>query len=346
VIRWASLFVLTVICGCHPGVDDLFFVRQQDADLPVWLQGDLNGDSFILMQHGSGASGKVYDWLFDDLEEEHTLVYWDQRGAGISQGDAAAEGLTLESSVEDLRAVLEALKARHRPKRLVLMGHSLGGGLSQAFLRDPERAEGIAAYIDLCGGRNLAEAYGETRARMIDEGERLKAQAAGEKAAHWHGMLEFYETRPDFPRGEPDRSRHAAYVDDVLMDLGFDSVASREEMSSFLVEKGAEDTLFGTFDAFVYGQNTARFLSTFHLDGVAMTPEDVSSISVPALVLAAEFDFAIPVGVTERTYAAFAEGRSPGRHVVLQDAGHFPMWDRPGLFFEAIEDFLGALPPK
>ncbi len=335
------------LAGCNPGVEDAFFVHTDGADLPVWLQGDRNADTFVLVQHGAGSSGKLYDWMpaFDALEQRYAFVYWDQRGAGMSQGDAAGARLTLDESVHDLGLVLAAVRDRYHPPRLVMLGHSLGGGLSLAFLRDPARADGIAGYVDVCGGRNLPEAYDVTAATVRADALQFSQDDKRPRAERdsWSDAVAFYDAHPDFPRQEPDRSTHAQYVTMDLAERGFDLPASTSAMESFLEQRGVEDTAFGTFDALAYGSNTAGFEARFDFDGVALSPEDVSTIPVPALVLAGRFDFAVPVAVPQATFDAFAADKPPSRMVVLEHASHFAMWDEPDGFVAAVTEFIDAL---
>lgn len=339
-----ALWLLALACRPEPA--DRFFVRRDAADLPVWVQGDLEAETFIVVQHGAGASGFIYDWMFDALEAEHALVYWDQRGAGLSQGNAAEETLNLETSVQDLTLVLDVVQERYDPTRQVLLGHSLGGGLSLAYLRDPSRAEGIDGYIDVSGGRTLPGAYDIVREEMIMLSQTLsmdERRSASERA-QWAERVTFYEARPDFPRQEPARSTHGEHVEAALLEQGYDQAASTAEMQTFLTQQGALETLLGSFDAFAFGANTARFNQRFDIDGVDMSAEDVSTVTVPALVLAGQFDYAIPVEISEGTFAAFAEAIPPSRIVILESSGHFPMWDQPDAFSAAVLSFLDALP--
>jgi len=342
--------LLLLACGSLAAcgdAQDIFFVRQGDADLPVWLQGQRDADTYLFVVHGLGASGKVYDWMpaFDALERRYGVVYWDQRSAGISQGNAAGD-VTVEQLVDDLGAVLTAVRDRYHPRRLVMLGHSLGGGESQAFLRDPAHQQGIAGYVDVCGGRSLPESYRVVAARLKAEGQRLAADTTLSQAERdqWTQMVAFYDAHPEFPRDGPDRATHAKYVTDVLALLGFDLTKSTDEMYGSLASHGVSDTFFGGFDVFAYGQNTAAFMERFDTSTMDLTPADVSTISVPALVLAGRFDFSVPVEVPQETFDAISPNSTLSRFVVLENASHWAMWDDPDGFSTAVTDFVDALP--
>lgn len=341
----ARLVIGALITGSLNGCSsDRFFVRRDGADLPVWRRGDPDAALTLVVQHGSGATGHVYDWMpaFDAIEERVEVVYWDQRGAGMAAGNPADSTLNVSVSVGDLELVLAAVRERWAPEGVVLLGHSLGGGLSQHYLRDAERAADIVGYVDVSGGRSLPEAWQEARSQLLLQARTLAAEPdrSAEERGMWEERAAFYEAREVFPREEPDRSTHAANVDAALLELGFDQAASTREMTGFLTGRAVGETLVGPFDALAYGANTARFTSTFDLDGAALTPDQVAPIEVPTLVLAGRFDLAVPPAVSERTAAALS---GPVESVVLEDAAHWPMWDRPDAFAEAVLGFLDGL---
>lgn len=330
------VLLLLACTACSP---DQFFVRSDGADLPVWVRGPTDASTWVIVTHGSGSSGALYDPLpaFDALEQEQAVVYWDQRGAGVSQGNAAADTLDHDASVADLGLVLAAVRERYDPRRVVLLGHSLGGGISQAFLT--EGSAGVAGYVDVSGGRSLPEAYRITRDRMIALAEGFAADRPDERRA-WEAMRDFYEATPAFPRQEPDRSTHAAHVVRVLDELGYDQVQSSAEMAVFLTGAGLGQTVRGGFDVLQYSTNTAGFLGTFDFDGMDLTAEQVGAIDVPVLAIAGRFDLSVPVEVSQATVDAAGPDAPPRRLVVLERSGHFPMWDQPDPFTDAVQGFL------
>ena len=327
------------LSGCS---SDLFFVRRDGADLPVWVRGDPSSETVVLVQHGLGTTGAFYDSFpaFDALEAEQAVVYWDQRGAGLSQGNASADSLTVANTVADLDLVRAAVEERYDPERLVLLGHSLGGGISLAYLRDTNRASGVAGYVDVSGGRSLREAYDTVRQRLIAFAE--QQVLADEDAATWQEALAFYEQTTRFPREEPGRSQHAGYVSAMLETQGFDYEGSTQSMASHLRTAGVRETLTGGFDLLGFAGNTSRLGTSFDLDGMDLSAEEVSTVPVPALVLDGRHDLSVPVEHSEATWQALP-APGPSRFEVLEDAGHFPMWDQPDAFADTVQAFVDEL---
>ena len=94
----------------------------------------------IILSHGFGASGAMWDQNIDALTEDRRVLTWDMRGHGLSQSPAGPELYGVEQSVGDMLALLETLEA----PSAVFGGMSLGGYLSLAFhARHPDRVSAL-----------------------------------------------------------------------------------------------------------------------------------------------------------------------------------------------------------
>lgn len=82
-----------------------------------------------------------YKRVIDIVSQTCQFVMWDRRGTGLS--DPAAEVLTFDERVDDLRAVIDAVGA----ERPVLLGSSEGGSICILFaVRYPERVSALCLY--------------------------------------------------------------------------------------------------------------------------------------------------------------------------------------------------------
>ena len=112
---------------------------------------DANGLRFFCKTHGDGPplmmlhGGPGVDhsyllpWL-SPLSCTHQLVLFDQRGCGRSERLDDPREYTLQNMVEDTEALRRALGLRE----VVVLGHSFGGLLAQAYaLRYPESIAGL-----------------------------------------------------------------------------------------------------------------------------------------------------------------------------------------------------------
>ncbi|MEV0675023.1 alpha/beta hydrolase [Actinosynnema sp. NPDC050436] len=103
--------------------------------------GDLPGERRpVVLTHGAGMDHRMFDAQARDLHGAgHRVVTWDQRGHGASTLGPGTR-FTAASALDDLVALLDHLDL----DRPVLVGHSLGGNLSQALVRRlPDRAHAL-----------------------------------------------------------------------------------------------------------------------------------------------------------------------------------------------------------
>ncbi|MFE3441890.1 alpha/beta fold hydrolase [Nocardia sp. NPDC059180] len=93
----------------------------------------------VVFTHGAGVDAAMFDEQMDAVRRAGMrVVGWDLRGHGRSRPNSG--GFTAERALADLTALIEHLGL----ERPVLVGHSLGGNLSQvAVYREPSRYSGL-----------------------------------------------------------------------------------------------------------------------------------------------------------------------------------------------------------
>jgi len=111
------------------GVEQGMFIKSKGATHPVllYLHGGMP-DYFLTQRYPTG------------LEDHFTVVWWEQRGSGISySADIPPETMTLEQMISDTLEVTNYLRHRFGKEKIYLMGHSGGTFIGiQAAARAPE----------------------------------------------------------------------------------------------------------------------------------------------------------------------------------------------------------------
>jgi pimeloyl-ACP methyl ester carboxylesterase len=111
------------------GVEQGMFIKSKDATHPVllYLHGGLP-EYFLSERYPTG------------LEDYFTVVWWEQRGSGISFSvDIPRETMTLEQLIADTLKVTGYLRDRFGKEKIFLMGHSGGTFIGiQTAARAPE----------------------------------------------------------------------------------------------------------------------------------------------------------------------------------------------------------------
>ena len=113
------------------GVEQGMFIKSKDVNNPV-----------LLFLHG--GPGMPEYWLTQryptGLEEDFTVVWWEQRGAGMSyHPDIPPETMTAEQFIADTLEVTKYLRNRFGQEKIYLMAHSWGSYIGiQAAAREPD----------------------------------------------------------------------------------------------------------------------------------------------------------------------------------------------------------------
>jgi pimeloyl-ACP methyl ester carboxylesterase len=111
------------------GVEQGMFIKSKDATHPVllYLHGGMP-EYFLTQKYPTG------------LEDYFTVVWWEQRGSGISyRADIPPETMTLEQMISDTLEVTNYLRHRFGKEKIYLMGHSGGTFFGiQVAARAPE----------------------------------------------------------------------------------------------------------------------------------------------------------------------------------------------------------------
>ncbi len=105
------------------------------------LESGAGGDIDVVMLHGWVASAYSFRHELESLPALGARCFAvDLRGFGLSDKPGARDSYTLDAYVADLDALLDELSLR----RVVLVGHSMGGGIALAYaLARPERLRGL-----------------------------------------------------------------------------------------------------------------------------------------------------------------------------------------------------------
>jgi pimeloyl-ACP methyl ester carboxylesterase len=127
------------------GVEQGMFIKSKDRRHPVllYLHGGMP-DYFLTRRYPTG------------LEDLFTVVWWEQRGSGLSYGAAMPpESMTLEQMISDTLEMTEYLRRRFGQEKIYLMGHSGGTFIGvQAAARAPQL---YYAYIGMAQMSNQLE---------------------------------------------------------------------------------------------------------------------------------------------------------------------------------------------
>ena len=165
------------------GVKQGMFIQSKDASHPVllYLHGGMP-DYFLTQKYPTG------------LEDLFTVVWWEQRGSGISYSpDIPTESITQEQLIADTLALTNYLRERFQQDKIYLMGHSGGTFIGiQAAAQAPELYH---AYIGVAQMANQLESEKLAYDYMLQEFKAKRKHKNGAKTGGGAGHLAGRHTR-------------------------------------------------------------------------------------------------------------------------------------------------------
>jgi len=268
---------------------------------------------------------------FKVLEEDHRLVYWDQRYSDMTQGTYDKETQTPDQFIEDTENVVQLLQHKYPGKKLFMIGHSWGGQLSAGYLGRDNHAENFKGWIDLDGS-----IYGELEAQLMKEYilERLPAKMAEPDAdlEFWQVIIDFYEQNPapgNYTEPEP-YWYVSACGGDVYDYEEFLKIAPVPYIE--LIFKSMFSLSFYV-DAFYSPETYALW------DEINYTPE-LNNITIPALMLWGAEDGIVPVEVADYVYEHLGTDPSRKEVVKIPECAHGPQNETPETFYDEVSRFV------
>lgn len=135
------------------GADQGMFIESRDASHPV-----------LLFLHGGLPEYFLTQRYPTKLENEFTVVWWEQRGSGLSYDPSASPAaITADQLISDTLAITDYLRHRFGQPKIYLMGHSGGSFIGiQAAARAPERYHayvGVGQMVNQLRSETLAYNY-------------------------------------------------------------------------------------------------------------------------------------------------------------------------------------------
>jgi proline iminopeptidase len=329
-----SLFAITSLFqSCQKSewlsTGDYFFFTNDGATMPVWVKGNIKSGVFILTNHGGpggGDSGHGFHISkgFKLLEEKYACIYWDQRMAGIAQGDARFEDLSVDQHVEDLEHLVAIIEEKYKPKSFFLLGHSWGGCLTGGYLGKGNNQHHFNGWINLDG--SIQDEF---------EGEAKKEWIFDRIDDFYHKDPEYYQYIIDWYEEHPNPVENDwqpyTYVGS-MNGYAYDWDATQEHSPIPYMELFLRSPF--TF-AFYY----AQYWDVMWLNGYDVT-EEVSKIEIPTLFLWGKEDGAVPPSTAQFAYDLLATPEADKEIILIEKCAHSPHYDTPEEFDVHMTNFI------
>lgn len=271
----------------------LLYVEREGSGIPV-----------VLLHGGPGATHHYFHPHFSRAAEFAEVIYYDQRGCGLSGYDRGDKGYSVAQAADDLEALRETLGY----DRWVVAGHSYGGLLAQVYThRYPGSVSGLVLICSAVSFSVYADLQETRQYDYLTYEERLAINqiAAADSLSLAQRLFNRHLAG--------DWKRQSFYRPTV------------EELARMALYEYVHDPEFRS--------EVLRDFWRFEPDGT------IEEFSIPVLVVEGEWDLSWSA---EKPAALRAQYPSC-RFMMLADAGHSPFADRPDEFMQALREFCGSL---
>lgn len=281
----------------------------------LYVEEEGTGIPLVLINGGPGGTHHYFHPWFSRASEYARVIYYDQRGTGLSDFEPGAQGYSVEQAVEDLDRMREALGIG----TWVVLGYSYGGFLAQYYAAThPEHVAGLV----LVGAQpGLWVDYGETRQYdyMSDaEVERIRSVQKQ--------IVEMGE-KDNWPR------------DQLIRTIIFNNFINGDWKRQFFYRP--TPTEIATIARYEW-VNERGFNGTMSRSAERVNLAGAFERSpFQTLILEGRWDLTW----SEEKPAILAGNHPRARLVTIDDAGHTIFNENPDPFFNELEDFVRNLAP-
>jgi proline iminopeptidase len=283
-----------------------------DAELYVEEEG--KGTPLVLINGGPGGTHHYFHPWFSKARKYARVIYYDQRGCGLSDFEPGKEGYSVHQAVEDLDAIRKALDI----EKWVVLGYSYGGFLAQFYtVNFPENVAGLVLlgastgmHVDTGKSRQSQYISEEEKARLKEIRKEVQILAS-EKKLHRKQFIQLLLYN-NFLNG--DWKRQNFYK------------PSKERLSEFALYEWDHDENFNGI--------LNRSAGTVDLKGA------FEGNPIPTLILEGKYDL---------TWGEIKSGVLKANHpnaemVMFENSGHGIYDEEPEKFFSVLKGFIKNLP--
>ncbi|MCL2557181.1 MAG: alpha/beta hydrolase [Treponema sp.] len=312
--------------------DDWFYLENKSTVMPVWVTGNIESKVFIIWIHGGPGDAATFMPLtdvFKELHDDYALVYWDQRGSGLSQGNARPDDYYMEQFVEDLERLIALVRYRYSNPTLFLMGSSWGGTLGTAFLAKPENQAHISGFISVSGAFSLRDSIRLSREWTMEMASRQIALNID--VGYWRQELAWYRHNQRVPSNALGRHwRNIDNLDGYI--INYSNASANMPFSSFIFFSPSSLAYYRNHDF----MQPKMWPWLAHID---LLPE-MQNIKIPALVLGGRHDGAVPFQIAEMGFDSLGTNSTRKSLYIFENSAHSFFWEEPDIFVFLVREFV------
>jgi pimeloyl-ACP methyl ester carboxylesterase len=315
-------------------VKDHFFLENDGAVMPVFVNGNTKSKVFLIYLHGGPGSTSLEAYQNErspltKLQSDYAIVNWEQRCSGSSQGNCS--NLTISQYVEDLDKVITLLKSRYASDiTIFLLGHSWGGSLGIKYLTTNSNQNTIKGWIEVGGGHNVPRIVTLEREMVNEVGNRQISQ--GTNVNEWQANITKANSLDLTNMDDLFEMNKIAVNCEQLMQK-VDSV-NKKIRNTFL-----NDYFFSPIDNQAARINSNKTFNAIKNElAILNLSSNINQITIPTLLIWGKYDFRVPPKFAQEELLAY--GTAKKELVIFDRSAHYVQWNEPELFYNKVRIFI------
>ncbi len=340
---WILPFILVLISSCKKeNLDDLsttLYVRHKGADMPAYIYGNASEKVFLIILHGGpGDGGRGYrvGAIKSEIEKNCAVVYFDQRGSGMSAGHYSEDDVSVDIMAEDVMALVAVIRHKYgNDSKFFLLGHSWGGTLGTATLLANDNQNAFKGWIEVDGGHDLKKLYFDN----ITYFKQVATEqiALGNNVDYWNGILHKMDNIAS-QYNEDDASYLNSEANKAIGKLQEDGIIKKERkglikdaINSSLLTNGLTTSWNALNIKLILGDNQKIFETLSYTDRLG-------EITIPSLVLWGRYDLVIPPKQGQEAFDNL--GAQQKEIIFFEKSGHTPFATEGDKFAQEVIEFI------
>ncbi len=328
-----SLSMLTVACQKdevnvpEEYVNESFYIRNNKADLYTTARGNQLTNSIIINIHGGPAQGAQLIALtrpvvYEELEKLGIVIYYDQRGIGLSTGNFSENTITLSQFKDDLNSVIEICKFKYGSnKSIFLLSRSWGGLLAAEYLVDLDLQSKIAGWINVAGAYDLPKMISYGKSKLMDiANEQIDRNHSVQK---WLELKEYASTFDTTNFSWDNISRLWTKGVEGMQILENDGeIVENRTISGLSMEEAHAHPSYSSFEV---TQNDGQNIADIILEPLTSYSPALEKIQLPTSFIYGKYDLLVPSDLAEDGFNTISTPASDKYLHIYPAQAHFPM---------------------
>ena len=288
--------------------------RIKVGNVELYVEEEGRGTPIVLINGGPGGTHHYFHPWFSRAKKYARVIYYDQRGCGLSDFNPGEEGYSVDQAISDLEAIRKALGI----DKWVVLGYSYGGFLAQYYtIHYPEHTAGM---ILLGATPNVRDDTGSSRQRdFISEEEQNRLREVRQQ------LIE-YDKKNDISRKE--------YIQIMIYNNFLNGDWKRQHFYRPSLEKIAQNALY----EWDHDENFNGILNSSR--GRVDLTGAFNNNPIPTLILEGQWDLTWG----EKKKDILKNNHPNGEMLVFENAGHGIYDEDPERFFSVLKNFIKTLP--